>query len=199
MAAKTKDNWAQLANGALCHMRKPLSLHREDEHLEVVLAYVPKGFQKWVTWTHNREDGSCFGGNYFDEREQAVIDFVERGNLRLVPHNQDPEEDTVVEGDGWEKVKKPVPLGSDQSGMLRVLMEKRSWYLRCGWNWGSLSLTRRVLSSLEKRGLIQRHVIAGRDTYKIAPHAEELFVKSTVGNWWHYKDGAIQELRRPRR
>ncbi len=210
MAAQAKANWAEIKNGALVNMRKPVSFHREDEHLEIVLAYIPRHdvAQHWVTWTYNRENGSCTGGHYFDTRKQAVEDFKDRGRLRLLDHNEDP--DPVRKDDepggNWEKVSKPPVLGHDQAGTLRVIKERGSWYRSSGWNWGTLSATRRIMASLVKKGLVEvtekeslRDARIIYKVYTLTERAEELFEKKIGSNWWKYKDGAIQEIKRPSR
>lgn len=201
MAASRQGNWAKIENGAFVNMRKPVSFLRADEHLEIILAYWPGGSQEWVTWLYNREDGGCTGGHYFDTRKQAVEDFKDRGNIKLVEHNQEPVED--LPPGNWEKVSKPPVLGHDQAGMLRVVKERGSWYRSSGWTWGTLSLSGRVIKSLEKKGLVAPRTaeIAGRQrvVYKLTDRAEELFERKTGSNYWHYKDGAIQEIKRPSR
>lgn len=203
MAAKTPKDWARIDNGAFVHMRKPYSFNRDDWHLEIILARWEGGAQDWVTWLYNRADGSCSGGHYFDTREQALSDFKDRGHVKLMTHNQEPVED--LPPGNWEKVSKPPALGSDQAGVLRVIKEKRSWYIGCGWNWATLSRTRRIMASLVKKGLVQIEegqkgtFCASKDVYILAPHAHELFEKKPGSNYWKYKDGAIQELARPKR
>ena len=137
MAAKKPKDWARIDNGAFVHMRKPYSFDRDDWNLEIILARWEGGAQsEWVTWLYNRADGSCSGGNYFDTREQALSDFKDRGNVKLMTHNQEPVED--LPPGNWEKVSKPPALGSDQAGMLRVIKEKGSWHAQCGWHWGAM-------------------------------------------------------------
>lgn len=45
-------------------------------------------------------------------------------------------------------------LGDRQLAILKVLGEHRYWYPGCGWIWGSLGETQRVLRTLVARGLV---------------------------------------------
>lgn len=49
------------------------------------------------------------------------------------------------------------PLGKDQKGALQALQHHQSWYgdgFGCGWNWGSVSETKRIFETLVQRGLV---------------------------------------------
>lgn len=58
--------------------RKPYSKDPEDSHLQIVLAEVG-GYEPWVVWLHNQEDGGFYCGEYFACKYRALKAFDERG------------------------------------------------------------------------------------------------------------------------
>lgn len=60
-----------------------------------------------------------------------------------------------------DQSNRQAPLGEVQRGVLRALREKGGWPGH-GWTWGSPSLTRRVLNSLVRRGLVEVSTLESR-------------------------------------
>ena len=53
------------------------------------------------------------------------------------------------------------PLGEVQKGVLDMLIKQKGWRKHCGWHWGSVGNTERVLESLVRRGLAQKKLVEG--------------------------------------
>jgi hypothetical protein len=58
------------------------------------------------------------------------------------------------------------PLGVNQAGVLRALVQHHAYFGGCGWTWSTYSQTIRILDSLVARGLAAKTVEFGRETYR---------------------------------
>lgn len=60
-------------------------------------------------------------------------------------------------------------LGKKQEGILAALKEHHEWYsggFGCGWTYGTVANTRRLLESLVARGLVRKTIVPKNGTLR---------------------------------
>jgi hypothetical protein len=70
----------ELNNGSTVIAGRIFSLNPGDEHMTYILCHYPISKDPFVTWMFNAYDNGCHWGHYFDNMEDALIDFFDRGN-----------------------------------------------------------------------------------------------------------------------
>lgn len=70
-------------------------------------------------------------------------------------------------------------LGKSQESLMRTLQSKGSWYPGCGWVWDTTGGTIKVLESLVKRDLVQKHRLK-----KSLRGEAEIYTLTETGKAW---------------
>lgn len=77
--------------------------------------------------------------------------------------------------------RKQRPLGINQEGILRSLVERDGWSEGCGWMWDTHVNTRKILESLVKRGLATKETRVRKLPPRYLPVSYDFYAATDEG------------------